>query len=119
VVCAALLDVALWTLRRDVTTRLPFWRMAMATVAELEARARALGVGRPVAMDSVPGAGSAPGVTIPSFGITIDGDHQDALRHHEPPIIARVREQTTYLDLRGVDPADDAVVAAAVKAVVA
>lgn len=115
-VLAALQDVALAYLRRDVIDRLPFWRMATAPVADLEARAHALGVGEPAAMDAVPGAGSAPGVTIASFGIALAGDHLDALRHHDPPVIARVRAQTTYLDLRTVDPADDAVVAAAVKA---
>ena len=60
--------------------------------------------------ESVPGAGSAPGVTIPSCGIVLDGDHLAALRAHATPIVARVREGRTYLDLRSVEPCDDEIV---------
>jgi L-seryl-tRNA(Ser) seleniumtransferase len=63
--------------------------------------------------ESVPGAGSAPGVTIPSCGIVLDGDHLAALRSRATPIVARVREGRTYLDLRSVDPDEDAVLIAA------
>ena len=97
----------------------PFWRMATTPVAELSARAAAIsaavGVGEVVPMDSVPGAGSLPGVTIASAGIGVDGDHLRALRAGTPPIIARVRDGHTLLDLRTVDPADDVVVAAALR----
>jgi len=116
-VLAALQDVALTYLRRDVTTKLAFWRMATTPVAELERRARDLGVGAPVAMDALPGAGSLPGVTVASFGVALPGDHLAALRRHEPPVIARVRDQTTFLDMRTVDPADDHVVATALSGI--
>lgn len=115
-VLSVLQDVALSYLRRDVTERVPFWRMATATVGSLEQRARAIGVGRPEPMDALPGAGSLPGITVPSFGLVLDGDHGDALRRQRIPVIARVREQRTYLDLRTVDPADDAIVAESVVA---
>ena len=61
------------------------------------------------------GGGSLPGEEIPSAGIELDGDHTEQLRRHDPPIIARVRDQVTVVDLRTVDPADDQAVAEAVR----
>jgi len=112
-VLAALQDTALAYLRRDGDA-IPFWRMAGAPVEELRTRAGALMAGEVVACDAVPGAGTAPGVTIPSAGIALDGDHTAALRANDPPIVARVEAGRTILDLRAVDPADDAVLAKAV-----
>jgi len=43
----------------------------------------------------------------------LDGDVTAALRAHDPPVIARARDDHTLIDLRTVDPADDAVVAKA------
>jgi len=115
-VLACLQDTALAYLRRDGDA-IPFWRMATAPVEVVEARAAALGVGRVVGCDSVPGAGSAPGETIPSAGVAIDGDHTGALRAGDPPVIARVAEGVTLADLRTVDPADDALLAKALASV--
>ena len=92
---------------------IPFWRMATADVAELRRRSGALGAGKPVDTMAVAGGGSVPGLEIPSAGVAIDGDHSAALRAHDPPVIARVREGRTVCDLRTVDPADDPVVAKA------
>jgi L-seryl-tRNA(Ser) seleniumtransferase len=111
-VLAALQETALAYLRRDGDA-IPFWRMASVPVADLRARAQALGVGEVVATEAVPGAGSAPGVTIPSAGIAVDGDHAAALRSFDPPVVARVVDGRTVADLRTVDPADDPVVAKA------
>jgi L-seryl-tRNA(Ser) seleniumtransferase len=111
-VLAALQDLAVAYLRRDVVTRVPFWRMAAAPVDELAARAGAIADaagGEAVATNAVPGAGSAPGTTIPSFGVRVIGDRLAALRAHDPPIIARARDGATVLDLRAVEPADDVV----------
>ena len=116
-VLGALQDVLLAYLRRDAGTTVPFWHMAGLPVDGLEARANAvvgaLGAGAAAlgasaeSVESLPGAGSLPGVVIPSFGVALDGDRTAELRATEPPIVARVREQRTYLDLRTVDPADD------------
>jgi L-seryl-tRNA(Ser) seleniumtransferase len=115
-VLAALQDTALAYLRRDLDA-LPFWRMASVPIEELRRRSEALGVGAPVDCESVPGGGSAPGATIPSAGIALDGDHTAALREAtEVPVIARVAGGRTILDLRTVDPADDAHLAKAVAA---
>jgi L-seryl-tRNA(Ser) seleniumtransferase len=111
-VLAALQDVALAYLARDVAA-LPFWRMATTPVDELRRRAEHLGVGEVVACESVPGAGSAPGVTIPSSGIALDGDRTARLRAHDPPVIARVVDGRTVLDLRTVSPEQDAILRAA------
>lgn len=111
-VLAELQRTAMAYLARDLT-ELPFWRMATVGVDELRARAGALGAGHVTDCESVPGGGSAPGTTIPSAGIAVEGDRSAALRRADPPIFARVVEGRTVLDLRTVDPEDDPVVAKA------
>ena len=108
----ALQQTALAYLRRDGDA-IAFWRMATAPVDELRRRAAALGTGEVVDTEAVPGGGSAPALVIPSAGVALDGDHTAALRAFDPPIIARVHEGRTVLDLRTVDPADDQLVAKA------
>jgi L-seryl-tRNA(Ser) seleniumtransferase len=116
-VLTALQGVALAYLARTVTAEIPFWRMVAQPVAELRDRAEkiaaAAGVGTVTEMQAVPGAGSAPGVTIASCGIVLAGDQLAALRAQATPIVARVREGRTFLDLRSVDPCDDTLVAEA------
>ena len=111
-VLSALQQTALAYLRRDGDA-IPFWRMAQTSVLELEARAEALGVGSPVQTMSMTGGGSLPGEEFPSAGVEIDGDVSDALRNAEVPVIARVRDHSTVLDLRTVNPDDDTLVAKA------
>lgn len=116
-VLAALHDVLLCYLSRRVTTDVPFWRMATATVDSLRLRANAIIEHAPgariVECESLPGAGSTPGASIPSIGLAIDGDITTMLRENRPPVIARVRDDVTFVDLRTVDPSDDAVITAA------
>ncbi len=117
-VLAALQDTALAYLDKRAATDLAFWRMVAVPLAALKARAdavvAAVSAAHPSAvaasMDSLPGAGSAPGVTMPSYGVELDGDLLDALRRHDRPVIARSRDDRTMLDLRSVDPADDATI---------
>jgi L-seryl-tRNA(Ser) seleniumtransferase len=111
-VLAALEQVALAYLRRDLGA-LPFWRLASTPVDDLRRRAAALGVGDVVDTDAVTGGGTLPGVTIASAGVAVEGDRTAALRASDPPVIARVVDDRTVCDLRAVDPADDAVLAAA------
>ncbi len=111
-VLAALQAVALAYLRRDGAA-IGFWRMASLSVAALQGRAEAMGVGRPVACASVTGGGTLPGVEIPSAGVALDGDHTAALRARTPPVVARVADSVTICDLRTVDPTDDTEVARA------
>jgi L-seryl-tRNA(Ser) seleniumtransferase len=119
-VLAALQQTALAYLHRRVVDEVPFWRMVAAPLDSLRARAEAIAAqvpgAQPEAMDALPGAGSAPGTTMPSYGVVLRGDHLAALRSGTPPVVARVRDGRTSLDLRTVDPADDAVVVAALTA---
>ena len=125
-VLGALQDVLLAYLRRDAGTTVPFWRMAGLPADALEARAggiitalgeRATALGAlTTPVESLPGAGSLPGTVIPSFGIALDGDRTAELRSADPPVVARVREGRTYLDLRTVDPGDDATLTKAMAA---
>ncbi len=109
-VLAALQETALAYLRRDGDA-IAFWRMASVPVEALRRRAAALGTGRVIDTEAVPGAGTVPGATIPSAGIALDGDRTAALRRAAPPVIARVEAGRTVLDLRTVDPAEDATLA--------
>jgi L-seryl-tRNA(Ser) seleniumtransferase len=115
-VLAALQETALSYLRRDAGRTVPFWRMATVPVDDLRARAAGLGAGEVVDCVSVPGGGSVPGLEIASAGVAVDGDHTPALRSFDPPVIARVAEGRTILDLRTVDPGDDTIVAKALTA---
>lgn len=116
----ALQEAALAFLRRTACDDIPFWRMAAVPVAELERRATAIvsasGTGEVVPSHAVPGAGSAPGTTIESVAIRLDGDHLTTLRAAQPPIIARARDGATFLDLRTIDTTDDPHVATVLRA---
>ena len=118
-VLAALQEVALAYLSRTAG-ELPFWRMATASVDDLRRRAEAIAgrAGRGEVADcvSVPGGGTLPEVEIPSAGVVLDGDHAAALREQVTPVIGRVVDGRTVLDLRTVDPADDELVADALAA---
>ncbi len=117
-VLGALQSLALAYLRRDVVGTIPFWRMVATPVDELRRRAEEIAAATgatALATEAVPGAGSAPGVTIPSFGVDLAGDRTAALRAHDPPVIARAREGRTILDLRAVEPTDDEVIVDALR----
>jgi L-seryl-tRNA(Ser) seleniumtransferase len=95
---------------------LPFWDMACRSVDDLRARADAIvtkvsDVRVTVAqMNSVPGGGTLPDREIPSVGVCCTVDVVRALRMSTPPIVARVTDAGTLLDLRTIDPADDATI---------
>jgi L-seryl-tRNA(Ser) seleniumtransferase len=113
-VLGALQETALAYLDRRAAADIAFWRMVDTGVDELLRRAERIvgqaGAGEVVDSAALPGAGSAPGVTMPSAAITITGDHLAALREHDPPVIARTRGNRTIVDLRAVDTADDVVI---------
>ena len=120
-VLSALQDVALAYLDRSAG-QLPFWRMAAAEVGALESRARRIVAtlaesagAEVVSCASVPGGGTLPGVEIPSVGVAVAGDRTAELRAWSPPVVARVEDDRTILDLRTVDPADDDIVASALR----
>ncbi|MEO6123330.1 MAG: L-seryl-tRNA(Sec) selenium transferase [Ilumatobacteraceae bacterium] len=119
-VLAMLQATALAYLDRSAARSIPFWRMASTPLDDLRARADLIvtatqrGDVEPSA--AMPGAGSAPGVTVDSFAVVVAGDHLLALRGQPTPIIARVREGRTIIDLRSVDPSDDGLLIAAIGA---
>ena len=113
----ALQQTALAYLRRDGDA-IPFWRMAQTPVSDLLSRAEALSVGRIVHTMAMTGGGSLPGQQIPSVGVEFEGDISRLLRDADTPVIARVHDQTTVIDLRTVDPSDDPLVADAVASAV-
>lgn len=116
-VLSALQETALAYLRRDGDA-IAFWRMAAVPVEALRDRAAALAgelgdSAEVVACQATPGGGSVPGLTLASAGVALAGDHTAALRGADTPVIARVHEGHTIVDLRTVDPGDDRLVAKA------
>jgi L-seryl-tRNA(Ser) seleniumtransferase len=127
------------------TTEIPIWRQIAAPVAELDARASnllaelmaggplvgpeaaagvAVGAGV-MTTESTIGGGSLPGQVLESRGIAIEtaapqrllaelraGDADAEL----PGVIGRVVDDRVVLDLRTVEPGDDATVALAIRA---
>ncbi|MCE3555956.1 L-seryl-tRNA(Sec) selenium transferase [Pseudonocardia sp. RS11V-5] len=71
------------------------------------------------AVDSVStvGGGGAPGVTLPSAAVALPERFAAALRAGDPAVLGRLEGGRCLLDLRALDPADDAALAAAVAAV--
>ena len=101
---------------------IPFWAMAAIASDDLAVRCRdlviAAGVGSVIEDRSLPGAGSVPGRGIPGPMVAVpDGDE---IRRHllaaDPPIVTRLEKDRIIIDLRAVDPADDAHVARALTA---
>jgi len=109
--------------------RVPVWRMIAMPAAEVRARAEAvaaaIGAGAREVVDvrSTVGGGSLPGETLPSAAIAIGAATARrteavaaALRTGEPAVVGRIEDGRVLLDLRTVDPADDAVLAEAIQA---
>ena len=113
-VLAALQDTALAYLRGDGDA-IDFWRMAALTPSQLRDRLSAYDGLAEVATAATPGGGTLPGVEIESVGVAVPGDHSEALRSRPRPIIARVIDGTTVVDLRTVHPDDDTEVAEALR----
>ncbi len=127
-VLRALQDTALTYLDKRAATDIAFWRMVDRPVRELQESAQRIldqlvnefGVDpATVAVEStaaLPGAGSAPGVTMPSRALVVEGDHLVSLRGAPTPVIARTRDARTFLDMRSVDPQHEAAIVSALAA---
>ena len=107
----------------------PVARMISMTVAEIDARARAVASALPRALQvaiidgcSTIGGGSAPGSSLPTrlVAFTHPAKSSDvlaaSLRAQDPPIVARIENNHVVLDLRTVAPEDDPRVATAIEA---
>ena len=100
---------------------IPVLRMITMAADGVEARARALGerlgsAGWSVALTSgasAIGGGSAPGIELPTVLLAIErvgltaSALDAALRALDPPVVARIADDTVVLDLRTVDPGED------------
>jgi len=118
------------TLRQRLTGRLddiPVERMIRATVADVRRRAAMWSVkleerGVPVTLvagESAIGGGSVPGRGLPTVLIAISGPASRlaaALRHGEPPVIARIEKDACSLDPRTVLKGEDETLIDAVEA---
>ncbi|MFT4863889.1 MAG: L-seryl-tRNA(Ser) seleniumtransferase [Ilumatobacter sp.] len=117
-VLAALQTTALTYLDKRAATDIAFWKMVSIPIVELQARAESIvnaiqlvhPSARAESTEALPGAGSAPGVTMPSVGVVIEGNLLEPLRQFPTPVIARSRDDRTSLDLRSIDAADDQIV---------
>lgn len=113
VTLAALQQVALTYLSGDATS-IPLWRMATAPLEELRERAERIATSVPHAKvtdtEAVAGAGSLPGLTIPSVAVALEthGTTRALGALRDAGIVARAEDDRVVCDLRTVDPADDA-----------
>ena len=104
----------------------PVAAMIRADAAELRSRAAPIAerlgavAGLRVAVmdgESVVGGGTAPGVTIPTCLLDVRvagctaGELEALLRQADPPVVGRIEQDRLLLDLRTVQPAEDAVLA--------
>jgi len=62
------------------------------------------------------GGGSAPGLALDGWAVALPDAWAEPLRRGDPPVLARVQGGRTLLDLRALDPRQDEVLVAAVRA---
>mgnify|MGYP001818608988 FL=1 len=103
---------------------LPFWTMATAPPETIRNRTERVltesgAVGTIVDGASLPGAGSVPGLTIPTPVLRLEGSEEGswrALADHLPPVVAARRDGATLVNVRSVQPEEDPIVASALAA---
>jgi L-seryl-tRNA(Ser) seleniumtransferase len=84
-----------------------------------EALAVALAASAPVEVvpsEGVIGGGGAPGLALPGWAVALPVEFASRLRAGRPPVVARLERDRCLLDLRCIEPDDDAAVAAVVRA---
>jgi L-seryl-tRNA(Ser) seleniumtransferase len=100
---------------------IPFWTMATTPTEAIRARTQTVldasgAVGAIVDGESIPGAGSVPGLAIPTPVLRLDGREEHvwrSLADHDTPVIAARRGGAALLNLRSVQPDEDPIVTAA------
>jgi L-seryl-tRNA(Ser) seleniumtransferase len=131
----AALEATLRIYLEDRAGELPLWNMATESFEDLERRAQAVATSIGGELDasgvkaeavpsiSVTGGGSLPGTEVPSWAVALvhptmtASEIARALRRAETPVIARVDDETVLLDVRTIDPRDDARLASMVVSV--
>lgn len=103
-------------------SRIPIYRMLSSSIESLRERAGRLaanGIAAVVDMRSALGGGTTPTESMPSIGISLNGNAtalQRALLRASIPIVGRIVDDRFCLDLRTIDPSDDEVVSRSVSA---
>ena len=100
---------------------LPFWTMATAPTEAIRTRTQQVlntsgAVGAIVDGESLPGAGSVPGLTIPTPVLRLKGREEHVWRtlaDHNTPVVAARRDGAALVNLRSAHPDEDSIVAAA------
>ncbi|MBB6547210.1 L-seryl-tRNA(Sec) selenium transferase [Nonomuraea rubra] len=103
----------------------PTWESLHADQATLRSRAERLAArlrdegidAEAVDSRSVVGGGGAPGVSLPSAAVALDGRVAATLRRARPPVLARVENGRCLLDLRAVPADQDDTLLASVQAI--
>lgn len=100
---------------------IPFWRQALLTWENLYERCERVAAvtgGTVTADASTVGAGSAPGVAIPTPVLRLDGGQHlfESLLRLDQPVLARRDAGDLVVDLRAVDDRDDQILAQAIRA---
>lgn len=119
----------------EALTEVPIWRTIATPIFEIEQRARAaarlLGSDAVAAVSirSAVGGGSLPSQTLPSWGLRVGISEvrprsswpaerlARELRRNSRPIVGRIDDDAVLLDFRTIRPTDDALVVAAVAAI--
>jgi L-seryl-tRNA(Ser) seleniumtransferase len=124
----AALEATLLLYLRGEHDAIPILRMMRISVEDIGKRAQALLAelrklptlqASIVPGESVIGGGTTPGAVQPTFLIALScagrsaDEIQSRLRHHEPPVVARVEDGRVLLDLRTVFPEQEAALLAA------
>ena len=98
----------------------PVAQALAADVTRLRARAERLAAqlpeARPVDCVAAVGGGGAPGVELPSAGVSLPESYAAALRVGSPPVVGRLEAGRCLLDLRTVAPEEDELLVVAVRA---
>ncbi len=63
------------------------------------------------------GGGGAPGLELPGWAVALPAGYAEALRAGNPAVVGRIEHGRCLLDLRCIEPADDAVLLAAIREV--
>tara|TARA_B100000676_G_C18055807_1_gene834339 strand:- start:484 stop:1773 length:1290 start_codon:yes stop_codon:yes gene_type:complete len=115
-IMSVLQEVTLSYLEREGSS-IPFWKMATTSVDELFDRAKNIEPKFATKTFATPGGGTLPGVEIPSAGLHLEGNHIEFFRQQDPPIICRMDDDQTVIDLMTVHPTDDVLIDKAIKTI--
>ncbi len=114
---AALNETLMHYLKDEAEREIPIWRMISASPETLKARAETwashLGRGDVTPAESTVGGGSLPGETFPTFVLRVrlpsPNRFMERLRLANPPIVARLDEDTIVFDPRTVLPEQESI----------